>query len=175
MTEFGILDTSQVDQGFVRTRDQIISAVHGGKHHSFCTVDVHVTHFGKLERVNDRNRTWRGYRLSESPDAPDEQPIDPLVVRCVPCLLANSRRKLLVVEILATRRCHNTNLGGALDPACLERRHCAVRQSRPVEHDGSGHRCRRQLVVAIFEIGSTPDSLITTRLADAQSNGRSTE
>ena len=48
----------------------------------------------------------------------------------------------LVVEILTTRPRHNTNLGGALDPACLECRHCAVRQSRPVEHDGSGHRCR---------------------------------
>ena len=72
VTEFGILKYLAGRPGFVRTRDQIISAVHGGNTIlSSRTVDVHVTALRrKLGEMGQMIETVRGvgYRLSESPD-----------------------------------------------------------------------------------------------------------
>ena len=72
VTEFGILKYLAGRPGFVRTRDQIISAVHGGNTIlSSRTVDVHVTALRrKLGEAGRMIETVRGvgYRLSESPD-----------------------------------------------------------------------------------------------------------
>ena len=72
VTEFGILKYLAGRPGFVRTRDQIISAVHGGNTIlSSRTVDVHVTALRrKLGETGRMIETVRGvgYRLSESPD-----------------------------------------------------------------------------------------------------------
>jgi two-component system, OmpR family, alkaline phosphatase synthesis response regulator PhoP len=68
-TEFGILQYLASQPGFVRTRDQIISAVHGGERVlSSRTIDVHVTALRrKLGRLGALIETVRGvgYRLSE--------------------------------------------------------------------------------------------------------------
>lgn len=70
-TEFGILRCLASRPGFVRTRDQIISAVHGA--HTVLssrTVDVHVTtirrKLGDLEAIIQTVRGV-GYRLAEIP------------------------------------------------------------------------------------------------------------
>ena len=72
VTEFGILKYLAARPGFVRTRDQIISAVHGGNTIlSSRTVDVHVTALRrKLGEAGRMIETVRGvgYRLSECPD-----------------------------------------------------------------------------------------------------------
>ena len=69
VTEFGILQFLAGRPGFVRTRDQIISAVHGGNTIlSSRTVDVHVTALRrKLGDHGQLIETVRGvgYRLSE--------------------------------------------------------------------------------------------------------------
>ena len=82
-----------------------------------------------------------GYRLSESPDGPDEQSIDPLVV----VHPSSCPRRQLCCGNLHNKTSPQHKSCGALDPSCLECHHCAVRQSRPMEHDGSGHRCRPAL------------------------------
>lgn len=70
-TEFGILRCLAARPGFVRTRDQIISSVHGD--HTVLssrTVDVHVTTIRrKLGGLEPMVQTVRGvgYRLSELP------------------------------------------------------------------------------------------------------------
>ena len=72
LTEFGMLQYLAARPGFVRTREQIISAVHGGNTIlSSRTVDVHVTALRrKLGEAGRMIETVRGvgYRLSESPD-----------------------------------------------------------------------------------------------------------
>jgi two-component system phosphate regulon response regulator PhoB len=72
VTEFGILRFLASRPGFVRTRDQIIAAVHGG--HTVLsrrTVDVHVTalrrKLGDFGRLIETVRGV-GYRLSERLD-----------------------------------------------------------------------------------------------------------
>jgi two-component system phosphate regulon response regulator PhoB len=74
VTEFGILRYLATRPGFVRTRDQIIAAVHGGNTVlSRRTVDVHVTALRrKLEDHGPLIETVRGvgYRLAESLPAP---------------------------------------------------------------------------------------------------------
>ncbi|MBT8484755.1 MAG: response regulator transcription factor [Phycisphaerales bacterium] len=69
LTEFGILRYLASRPGFVRTRDQIISAVHGGNTVlSPRTVDVHVTGLRrKLGPLGSLIETVRGvgYRLSD--------------------------------------------------------------------------------------------------------------
>jgi len=76
VTEFGIVQYLAARPGFVRTRDQIISAVHGESAVlSSRTVDVHVTALRrKLGEVGDMIQTVRGvgYRLSELAAVPDE-------------------------------------------------------------------------------------------------------
>lgn len=69
-TEFGILQTLASRLGFVRTRDQIISAVHGESTVlSSRTVDVHVTairrKLGEFDRLIHTVRGV-GYRLDDS-------------------------------------------------------------------------------------------------------------
>ncbi|MFO0875166.1 MAG: response regulator transcription factor [Phycisphaerales bacterium] len=71
LTEFGLLHFLVQRPGFVRTRDQIISAVHGKSTVlSSRTVDVHITalrrKLGELGRMVETVRGV-GYRLSESP------------------------------------------------------------------------------------------------------------
>ena len=70
VTEFGILRFLASRPGFVRTRDQIIAAVHGGNTVlSSRTVDVHVTALRrKLGAAGAMIETVRGvgYRMSES-------------------------------------------------------------------------------------------------------------
>lgn len=76
LTEFGILQCMAKHPGFVRTRDQIITAVHG--HDTVLssrTVDVHVTALRKkLGDLGAMIQTVRGvgYRLSELALAADE-------------------------------------------------------------------------------------------------------
>lgn len=69
LTEFGILHFLAKHPGFVRTRDQIISNVHGANTVlSSRTVDVHVTALRrKLDDLGSMVQTVRGvgYRLSE--------------------------------------------------------------------------------------------------------------
>jgi two-component system alkaline phosphatase synthesis response regulator PhoP len=69
LTEFGILHYLASRPGFVRTRDQIIAAVHGKSTVlSSRTVDVHVTALRrKLDALSDCVETVRGvgYRFSE--------------------------------------------------------------------------------------------------------------
>ncbi|MBX3372980.1 MAG: response regulator transcription factor [Phycisphaeraceae bacterium] len=69
VTEFGILQYLAARPGFVRTRDQIIAAVHGGNTVlSSRTIDVHVTALRrKLGDLGSMIETVRGvgYRLSE--------------------------------------------------------------------------------------------------------------
>jgi two-component system, OmpR family, alkaline phosphatase synthesis response regulator PhoP len=76
VTEFGILHYLALRPGFVRTRDQIISAVHGDSAVlSSRTVDVHVTALRrKLGDLGGLIQTVRGvgYRLSELVPVPDE-------------------------------------------------------------------------------------------------------
>jgi two-component system phosphate regulon response regulator PhoB len=76
VTEFGILQCLARHPGFVRTRDQIISAVHGGGTIlSSRTVDVHVTALRrKLGELGAMIQTVRGigYRLSDLALVPDE-------------------------------------------------------------------------------------------------------
>lgn len=73
VTEFGILNHLAQRPGFVRTRDQIISAVHGRNVVlSSRTIDVHVTALRKkLEGLAWCVETVRGvgYRFAESPAA----------------------------------------------------------------------------------------------------------
>lgn len=73
LTEFGLLHFLSQRPGFVRTRDQIISAVHGKSTVlSSRTVDVHVTALRrKLGPLAQLIETVRGvgYRLSESLEA----------------------------------------------------------------------------------------------------------
>lgn len=75
-TEFGILQFLAKHPGFVRTRDQIISAVHGDDTVlSSRTVDVHVTALRrKLGELGSMIQTVRsvGYRLSDLALVPDE-------------------------------------------------------------------------------------------------------
>jgi len=75
VTEFGILRYLAAKPGFVRTRDQIISAVHGSTTVlSSRTIDVHVTALRrKLGALGEKIETVRGvgYRLSE-PAATEE-------------------------------------------------------------------------------------------------------
>lgn len=70
LTEFGMLLYLAVRPGFVRTREQIISAVHGRSTVlSSRTVDVHVTALRrKLGEFGDRIETVRGvgYRFAET-------------------------------------------------------------------------------------------------------------
>ena len=70
LTEFGMLQYLAVRPGFVRTREQIISAVHGKSTVlSSRTVDVHVTALRrKLGDLGDRIETVRGvgYRFAEA-------------------------------------------------------------------------------------------------------------
>jgi two-component system, OmpR family, alkaline phosphatase synthesis response regulator PhoP len=72
LTEFGILHYLASRPGFVRTRDQIIAAVHGKSTVlSSRTVDVHVTALRrKLDALSDCVETVRGvgYRFSEGTD-----------------------------------------------------------------------------------------------------------
>lgn len=74
VTEFGILHFIALRPGFVRTRDQIISAVHGRSTVlSSRTVDVHVTALRrKLGDLGECVETVRGvgYRLSEAIGTP---------------------------------------------------------------------------------------------------------
>lgn len=76
LTEFGILQYLASRPGFVRTRDQIIAAVHGKSTVlSSRTVDVHVTALRrKLDPVADCVETVRGvgYRFADSSDESDE-------------------------------------------------------------------------------------------------------
>ena len=75
LTEFGILHYLASRPGFVRTRDQIISSVHGKNTVlSSRTVDVHITALRrKLGALADCVETVRGvgYRFSEG--SPDEE------------------------------------------------------------------------------------------------------
>ena len=70
LTEFGMLQYLAARPGFVRTREQIISAVHGKSTVlSSRTVDVHVTALRrKLGDLGDRIETVRGvgYRFAET-------------------------------------------------------------------------------------------------------------
>lgn len=70
LTEFGMLQYLAARPGFVRTREQIISAVHGRSTVlSSRTVDVHVTALRrKLGEFGDRIETARGvgYRFAEA-------------------------------------------------------------------------------------------------------------
>ncbi|MBI1303969.1 MAG: response regulator [Phycisphaera sp.] len=72
LTEFGILHYLASRPGFVRTRDQIIAAVHGKSTVlSSRTVDVHVTALRrKLDTLSECVETVRGvgYRFSEGTD-----------------------------------------------------------------------------------------------------------
>jgi two-component system alkaline phosphatase synthesis response regulator PhoP len=72
LTEFGILHYLASRPGFVRTRDQIIAAVHGKSTVlSSRTVDVHVTALRrKLDALSECVETVRGvgYRFSEGSD-----------------------------------------------------------------------------------------------------------
>ncbi len=72
LTEFGILHYLASRPGFVRTRDQIIAAVHGKSTVlSSRTVDVHVTALRrKLDSLSECVETVRGvgYRFSEGTD-----------------------------------------------------------------------------------------------------------
>jgi len=72
LTEFGILHYLASRPGFVRTRDQIIAAVHGKSTVlSSRTVDVHVTALRrKLDSISECVETVRGvgYRFSEGTD-----------------------------------------------------------------------------------------------------------
>ena len=74
LTEFGMLQYLAARPGFVRTREQIISAVHGRSTVlSSRTVDVHVTALRKkLKEFGDRIQTVRGvgYRFSEAAEHP---------------------------------------------------------------------------------------------------------
>ncbi|MCE9620133.1 MAG: response regulator transcription factor [Planctomycetes bacterium] len=73
LTEYGILQFLAKRPGFVRTRDQIIAAVHGRDIVlSNRTVDVHITALRrKMGAVGDLIETVRGvgYRFSESREA----------------------------------------------------------------------------------------------------------
>ncbi len=77
VTEFGILQYLAAKPGFVRTRDQIIAAVHGDSAVlSSRTVDVHVTALRrKLEDLGGIIQTVRGvgYRLAEPASVPDDE------------------------------------------------------------------------------------------------------
>jgi two-component system phosphate regulon response regulator PhoB len=72
LTEFGILHYLASRPGFVRTRDQIIAAVHGKSTVlSSRTVDVHVTALRrKLESLSECVETVRGvgYRFADLSD-----------------------------------------------------------------------------------------------------------
>jgi two-component system phosphate regulon response regulator PhoB len=72
LTEFGILHYLASRPGFVRTRDQIIAAVHGKSTVlSSRTVDVHVTALRrKLDSLADCIETVRGvgYRFADTAD-----------------------------------------------------------------------------------------------------------
>jgi two-component system phosphate regulon response regulator PhoB len=76
VTEFGIVRFLAQRPGFVRTRDQIIAAVHGDAAVlSSRTVDVHVTALRrKLGELGDMIQTVRGvgYRLSDLATVPEE-------------------------------------------------------------------------------------------------------
>lgn len=76
LTEFGMLHFLLQRPGFVRTRDQIISAVHGRNVVlSSRTVDVHMTALRrKLGEAGDLIETVRGvgYRFAEGETAPAE-------------------------------------------------------------------------------------------------------
>ncbi len=76
ITEFGILKYLAVKPGFVRTRDQIIAAVHGESAVlSSRTVDVHVTALRrKLGELGGMIQTVRGvgYRLTEPASVPED-------------------------------------------------------------------------------------------------------
>ena len=76
LTEFGMLHFLLQRPGFVRTRDQIISAVHGRNVVlSSRTVDVHMTALRrKLGEAGDLIETVRGvgYRFAEGESAPAE-------------------------------------------------------------------------------------------------------
>ena len=76
VTEFGILQYLAGKPGFVRTRDQIIAAVHGDSAVlSSRTVDVHVTALRrKLADLGGMIQTVRGvgYRLVEPAVVPDD-------------------------------------------------------------------------------------------------------
>lgn len=76
LTEFGIVQYLAARPGFVRTRDQIISAVHGDSTVlSSRTVDVHVTALRrKLGDIGVMIQTVRGvgYRLAEPAPVPGE-------------------------------------------------------------------------------------------------------
>ena len=73
LTEFGMLQYLAARPGFVRTREQIISAVHGKSTVlSSRTVDVHVTALRrKLEEYGEHIETVRGvgYRFAETVDS----------------------------------------------------------------------------------------------------------
>jgi two-component system phosphate regulon response regulator PhoB len=77
VTEFGILQFLSTRPGFVRTRDQIISAVHGDTAVlSSRTVDVHVTALRrKLGELGMIIQTVRGvgYRLAEPASVPEDE------------------------------------------------------------------------------------------------------
>ena len=77
VTEFGILQFLSTRPGFVRTRDQIISAVHGDTAVlSSRTVDVHVTALRrKLGELGMIIQTVRGvgYRLAEPSTVPEDE------------------------------------------------------------------------------------------------------
>ena len=76
LTEFGILHYLAKHPGFVRTRDQIIAAVHGRETVlSSRTIDVHVTALRrKLGDLGELIQTVRGvgYRIKESSGDPEE-------------------------------------------------------------------------------------------------------
>lgn len=76
VTEFGILECLAKHPGFVRTRDQIISSVHGNDTVlSSRTVDVHVTALRrKMGELGAMIQTVRGvgYRLTDLALVPDE-------------------------------------------------------------------------------------------------------
>jgi two-component system phosphate regulon response regulator PhoB len=76
VTEFGIVQYLAARPGFVRTRDQIISAVHGDSAVlSSRTVDVHVTALRrKLGDIGGMIQTVRGvgYRLADLATVPEE-------------------------------------------------------------------------------------------------------
>ncbi len=76
VTEFGILQYLSTKPGFVRTRDQIIAAVHGDSAVlSSRTVDVHVTALRrKLGELGGIIQTVRGvgYRLTELSPVPED-------------------------------------------------------------------------------------------------------
>lgn len=77
VTEFGILQYLAAKPGFVRTRDQIIAAVHGDSAVlSSRTVDVHVTALRrKLGELGGMIQTVRGvgYRMTEPASVPDDE------------------------------------------------------------------------------------------------------